>query len=271
MAQQNIYDNEIFFDGYKKIRDNAVNANNLFEIPALFALLPDLQDKRVLDLGCGFGEHCMEFVHMGASKVVGIDISEKMLEVARKENSDPKIEYLHMPMERLGEIEGKFDVVVSSLAFHYVEDFDGVVKNIYALLQDGGVFAFSQENPLCTCYSGNDGRWTRDADGNKLYVNLSNYGIESERESTWFVDGVKKYHRMFSTIVNTLTDTGFTIDKMIEPLPTDELLEKYPEYNDLFHKPDFLIIRAGKIEKRKKVNNIIAELIQTKYGGKDRI
>ena len=42
MAQQNIYDNEIFYDKYKKIRDYAVNANNLFEIPALFALLPDL-------------------------------------------------------------------------------------------------------------------------------------------------------------------------------------------------------------------------------------
>ena len=31
MAQQNIYDNEVFFDGYKKIRDNKINANNLFE------------------------------------------------------------------------------------------------------------------------------------------------------------------------------------------------------------------------------------------------
>ena len=52
MAQQNIYDNEIFFEGYKKIRDNKINANNLFEIPALFSMLPDLKNKRVLDLGC---------------------------------------------------------------------------------------------------------------------------------------------------------------------------------------------------------------------------
>ena len=51
MAQQNIYDNEIFFEGYKKIRDNKINANNLFEIPALFSMLPDLKNKRVLDLG----------------------------------------------------------------------------------------------------------------------------------------------------------------------------------------------------------------------------
>ena len=130
MAKQNIFDNEVFFEGYKKIRDNEVNANNLFEIPALRSLLPDLKGKRILDLGCGFGEHCVEFVAKGAEKVVGIDISEKMLEVAKKENSDPGITYILMPMEDIGSINEKFDVVISSLAFHYIEDFAGVVKNM---------------------------------------------------------------------------------------------------------------------------------------------
>lgn len=83
MAKQNIYDNEIFYEGYKKIRDNENNANNLFEIPALTSLLPELKDKRILDLGCGFGEHCIMFIEKGAASVVGIDISEKMLEVAK--------------------------------------------------------------------------------------------------------------------------------------------------------------------------------------------
>ena len=49
MAQPNIYDDEIFFEGYKKIRDNKINANNLFEIPTLFSMLPDLKNKRILD------------------------------------------------------------------------------------------------------------------------------------------------------------------------------------------------------------------------------
>ena len=95
MAKQNIYDNETFFEGYKKIRDNEANANNLFEIPALFSMMPDLTGKRVLDLGCGFGEHCMRCIRQGAEKVVGIDISEKMLEVARKEHSDAGITYVN--------------------------------------------------------------------------------------------------------------------------------------------------------------------------------
>lgn len=245
MAQQNIYDNEIFFEGYKKIRDNEVNANNLFEIPALFSMMPDLKGKRILDLGCGFGEHCKRFVDCGAEKVVGIDISEKMLKVAMAENSDPRITYINISMEEISQLKEKFDIVISSLAFHYVEDFEGVIRNIYNMLDDKGIFIFSQENPLCTCHSGGN-RWTRDEKGNKLYLNLSHYGVEGERESVWFVDNVKKYHRTFSTIINTLIGAGFSVEKMIEPLPTEELLEKYPDYRDLFHKPDFLLIKARK-------------------------
>ena len=245
MAQQNIYDNEIFFAGYKKIRENQVNANNLFEIPALFSMMPNLKDKTILDLGCGFGEHCKGFVESGAKKVIGIDISEKMLEIAKQENADSKITYINMPMENIFELTEKYDIVISSLAFHYVEDFAGVVKNIYNLLNENGTFIFSQENPLCTCHSGGQ-RWTKDENGNKLYLNLSNYGIEGERESIWFVDDVKKYHRTFSSIINTLIETGFKIGKLIEPLPTEDLLKKYPDYKDLFHKPDFLLVKCTK-------------------------
>lgn len=245
MAQQNIYDNEIFFAGYKKIRENQVNANNLFEIPALFSMMPNLKDKTILDLGCGFGEHCKGFVESGAKKVIGIDISEKMLEIAKQENADSKITYINMPMENIFELTEKFDIVISSLAFHYVEDFAGVVKNVYNLLNENGTFIFSQENPLCTCHSGGQ-RWTKDENGNKLYLNLSNYGIEGERGSTWFVDDVKKYHRTFSSIINTLIETGFKIEKLIEPLPTEDLLKKYPDYKDLFHKPDFLLVKCTK-------------------------
>lgn len=245
MAQQNIYDNATFFEGYKKIRENALNANNLFEIPALFSMMPDLKGKRVLDLGCGFGEHCKLFVDYGAEKVIGIDISSKMLEVARQENCDPKIVYINMPMENIAQINESFDVVVSSLALQYVEDFVGVVKNIYTLLDTDGIFIFSQEHPLVTCHSGGS-RWTRDENGEKKHVNLANYGVEGEREAKWFVDNVKVYHRTFSKIVNTLLEAGFSIENMIEPLPTLEMLERYPDYKDLLHKPDFLLMKVKK-------------------------
>lgn len=246
MAKQNIYDNETFFEGYRKLREREVNANVLFEIPTLHKLIPDLNGKRVLDLGCGMGEHCKDYINRGAKRVVGVDISEKMLEVARKENSDENILYLNIPMEDISSIDEKFDVVISSLAMHYIEDFDGVVKAVYSLLEDGGIFLYSQENPMNTCYSGSGSRWTLDENGVKIHANISNYCVEKRFDSTWFVDGVQKYHRMFSTIVNSLADAGFRIVRMEEPYPTKELVEKYPEYYDLYHKPDFLFVKSVK-------------------------
>lgn len=245
MTMQNIYDNEIFFNGYSKIRENENNANNMFEKPALFSLLPTLNNKTVLDLGCGYGEHCIHFVEEGAKRVVGIDISQKMLAIAKAEKAHQNISYLNMAMEDIGELQERFDIIVSSLAFHYVEDFKALIKNIYRLLNDGGVLAFSQEHPINTCFS--DGsRWTKDENGKKLFANISNYSVDGERESTWFVERVKKYHRTFSTIINTLIEAGFQIDKLIEPVPTPEILKENPDYKDLLHKPDFLLIKATK-------------------------
>ena len=249
MTMQNIYDNETFFNSYSKIRKNENNANNMFEKPALFSLLPTLNNKTVLDLGCGYGEHCIRFVEEGAKRVVGIDISQKMLAIAKAENAHQNILYLNMPMENIGELQERFDIVVSSLAFHYVKDFQALIKNIYRLLNDGGVLVFSQEHPINTCFS-TGSCWTKDENGEKLFANISNYSVDGERESTWFVDNVKKYHRTFSTIINTLVESGFQIERIVEPVPTPEILKENPDYKDLLHKPDFLLIKATKGKER---------------------
>ena len=242
---QNIYDDPTFFEGYSRLRERAVNANNLFEIPAMMSLLPELAGKRMLDLGCGTGERCAEYARRGASRVVGIDISEKMLAVARQKNADPRVEYRRLPIERVCELDSPFDLAVSSLALQYVEDFAGVVAAVYDLLTPGGRFVFSQESPINTCFTTGE-RWTKDAAGNKLYANLSNYSVDGVRESTWFVDGVKKYHRTFSSVINALADAGFVVERLLEPFPDEAMAREYPDYADLLHKPDFLLVRARK-------------------------
>ncbi len=206
-----------------------------------------IKDSVFIDLGCGSGERCVDYIKRGAVKVTGIDISEKMLSVAQSENSDPHITYLNMPMEDIDAINESFDMVISSLAIHYVEDFQGVVRNVYKLLNEGGIFIFSQEHPFTTCYSGTGDRWTCDENGKKLHVNISNYCVEGKKESKWFVEGVQRYHRMFSAIVHTLADNDFLIRKMKEPYPTEDFLRKYPEYYDLYHRPGFLIRKAVKL------------------------
>jgi len=244
LNRQNIYNDDVFFESYKQLRSRT-NANEIIEIPALFAMLPSLNGLRILDLGCGYGEHCVKYIEMGAEEVVGIDISEKMLEIANKENSSTRITYKKLAMEELVELDTYFDLVVSSLALHYVEDYKMVMEQVYRLLNSGGRFIFSQEHPFSTCFTYGS-RWTKDENGNKLYANISNYSINGKRESRWFNDGVIKYHRTFSSIVNTLIDSGFCIEQMSEPIPSEAVMNQHTEYMDNIHKPDFLLISVKK-------------------------
>lgn len=240
---QNIYDNHDFFDGYKKLRDNQYSANNLEEKPALFSLAPNLHNKAVLDLGCGYGENCAEFKALGATAVLGVDISEKMLTIATAEH--PDIEFIRADMADLSFLKRKFDVAFSSLALHYIEDFGTFVKDVYSLLNDGGYFIFSQEHPMTTAPIAG-ASWSRDPEGNVLHYNLTDYTRGGKRSTRWIVDGVEKYHRTFSEIINALVTAGFTIEKMLEPIPTKETIEHDKSWEKDLHKPNFLLIKTVK-------------------------
>ena len=240
---QNVYDDPIFFEGYRKLRSNQYSANNLEEKPAIFSLAPNLDGKTIIDLGCGYGENCAEFKAQGASAVLGVDISEKMLAIAQAEH--PDIEFIRADMSDLSFIKEKYDVIFSSLAVHYVEDFNSFVKDVYGVLNSGGYFIFSQEHPLTTApISG--ASWMRDKDGNVLHYKLTDYGSPGFRSTKWFVEGVEKYHRRFSDIVNTLCEVGFIIEKMIETTPDTEILKIDKSWEKDLHKPNFLLIKARK-------------------------
>jgi hypothetical protein len=71
---------------------------------------------------------------------------------------------------------------------------------------------------------------------------LSDYSLTGERKVSWIVDEVIKYHRTFSDIINALTKSGFYNDKMVEPIPSEEI----PAYKYDYHKPDFLVVKAIK-------------------------
>ena len=122
--KQNKYDDDRFFNKYSKMERSTNGLAGAGEWHVLKKMLPDFKGKRVLDLGCGFGWHCQYAVENGAISAVGVDISEKMLETAGEKNSHEKIRYRRCAMEDLDFPKESFDVVISSLAFHYVKDFE---------------------------------------------------------------------------------------------------------------------------------------------------
>jgi 2-polyprenyl-3-methyl-5-hydroxy-6-metoxy-1,4-benzoquinol methylase len=68
---QNIYDNPAFFEGYAQLPRSVQGLDGAPEWPALKSMLPDLNGKRVIDLGCGYGWFCRVARDLGASAVTG--------------------------------------------------------------------------------------------------------------------------------------------------------------------------------------------------------
>jgi SAM-dependent methyltransferase len=244
--QQNIYDNNEFFENYKNTRLSKNSFNELLEQPAMKKLIPDVQEKSVLDLGCGFGFNCKEFVELGAKSVVGIDLSEKMIAQANETNKLDNITYHTMSMMDIDTLNDKFDFVYSSLAFHYIEDFETLVSKIYSVLNDGGILLFSQEHPIVTAVKNDGDNYIKKLNGSIKGFLLNNYADMSIRKEKWFVDGVEKYHRTVSYIFNTLIKCGFAIEAVDEPLPSEEALKVREALKKEFIKPTFLIVKAKK-------------------------
>ena len=243
---RNIFDDQTFFENYRALRETDVNYNDQLEQPAMRRLLPDLTGKTVLDLGCGFGHNCAEFVRRGASVVIGLDLSRRMLEEAERTCSDPKITYLQRDMTDLCGLS-RVDLIYSSLAFHYVQDFECFARDLYDHLNPGGWLLFSQEHPLVTATLGGRQHYNRDESGKETAFTFSDYGRPGRREVFWFVEGVEKFHRRFSDIVNALCRAGFLPDEICEPLPEETADQRLPGIvRRETIKPTFLIVRAKK-------------------------
>ena len=85
---ENKYDEKVFFEKYGQMLRSQKGLAGAAEWGTLRGLLPSFEGKRVLDLGCGYGWHCIYAAQQGALRVVGVDISEKMLEIAREKTKE---------------------------------------------------------------------------------------------------------------------------------------------------------------------------------------
>lgn len=241
--KENKYDNEQFFIKYSEMERSRKGLEGAGEWHELQKMLPDFKAKKVLDLGCGYGWHCKYAAENGADFVLGTDISHRMLESARQKNHDEKIEYRCAAMEDLDFPAGMFDVVLSSLAFHYVEDFRTLVKNIAAWLKADGDFVFSVEHPVFTSYGTQD--WYYDDSGNILHFPVDRYYYEGKREAVFLGEKVVKYHRTLTTYLNTLLENGFVIQQVIEPQPPEEMMG-IAGMKDEMRRPMMLLVSAKK-------------------------
>jgi ubiquinone/menaquinone biosynthesis C-methylase UbiE len=215
---QNIYDNPEFFAGYQDLRRRAHKFHDLVIQPTLRGMMPPLEGKRVLDLGCGAGDLTRWLADHGALTVTGVDVSERMLEVARREVARPSVTFIRSSAEDAEFPTASFDLIVSSLMFHYVADLRTLFAKLRDWTQRGGALVFVMEHPIFTSSQGREGgQWVRDDTGRSVAWIVDNYAEEGRRVSRWLVDDVVRYHHTFASIVNGLIDAGFRITRVDEP------------------------------------------------------
>jgi 2-polyprenyl-3-methyl-5-hydroxy-6-metoxy-1,4-benzoquinol methylase len=241
---QNIYDDPDFFEGYRQLHRFNAGFGNAIEHAPFLDLIGSVEGRTVLDLGCGGGQLAHYLAEAGAVHVTAIDASQRMLEFANEHWSHARVTYIRASMEEAAFPATAFDLVVSSLAFHYVEDFGGLIGRIVSWLGPSGRLVFSTEHPIYAARATDSG-WTEDEQGNKAWA-IADYALEGLRERHWFVPGVRRYHRTMAAIFNMVIDAGMTIDRIYESHPSPEWLREHPEHAEELQRPMFLLVAARK-------------------------
>eukprot|EP00026_Physarum_polycephalum_P016798 Phypoly_transcript_17799.p1 GENE.Phypoly_transcript_17799~~Phypoly_transcript_17799.p1 ORF type:complete len:235 (+),score=30.46 Phypoly_transcript_17799:84-788(+) len=118
-------------------------------VPNHQALFDEIKGKKALDLACGEGLHARYLLEKGASKVVGVDISEAQIQLARSKDPNKSIEWICKDVMNLGKI-GEFDIISAAYLLNYAKDKNELLemcKNIKLNLSNSGKFYCSTVQP----------------------------------------------------------------------------------------------------------------------------
>ncbi|HEX4963062.1 MAG TPA: class I SAM-dependent methyltransferase [Thermoanaerobaculia bacterium] len=210
--------------------------NGYIEHPAIRKQLGEVSGKSVLDAGCGPGI-LADYLATHGAEVTAFDVSPKMIELARLRLGQRGRLFLADMAHPLSFLrDEEFDVVVSSLAMGYVEDWDALLKELWRVLKDHGRLVFTVQHPL-NAYLG--------------YKPATAFGVHYV-QATWTGFGgnpvvVPDYYRSFADIVNPLLRAGFRLKEIVDTRPLPALREKDPSrferYNTI---PIFLCVEAWK-------------------------
>ena len=215
--------------GYNKlarIYDKMANLVIEIEEPKVLRLLGDVKDKKILDAGCGTGRYSIILARKGA-QVYGIDISRKMLGIAKEKAEKKKLKINF----RIGDItnmpykDNQFDIVLSTLALDHVKNLKKAIHELIRVCKPKGKIIFSIMHPE---------------------IAKGNYVQFKTEEGMIYV---KRFEKKISDLVTTLNKSGARIDKIIEvKLPRKAEKIDPVTYMKLKEHNIILIVKATKLK-----------------------
>jgi SAM-dependent methyltransferase len=258
MAQTNDYDNWAAAR-QKELRAGEKLPHRYVEKPAMRKLLPRLEGKKVLLLGCGTGEESQLLAEFGASDMTGVDLSKESIRLAA--GTYPDVQFIVGDMHALDFTDESFDFIYSSLTLHYSDRPEHVYKELYRILKPGGQLQFSVGHPM---------RWaserieidgvtskimgySEDPKRPKLYGTYATFSPHSEAvfavpggtaangEVLSFWIGPPSMHFGY------LTKCGFVVEAFVETQTIEACKEVDPYYYERNHEfPQFTLFSARK-------------------------
>jgi len=231
------------------LRNGTQKSHAFIEKPAMYALLPDIQGKSVLCVGCGTGEECGELLGRGAN-VGGFDISEESVKLALQAFPEAKLQVMDMH-DLSAYSDEQFDFIYSSLTLHYSEKIDQILTQLHRVLKPGGHIQFSVLHPI---------KWAAEVkrspdDENKkafllgydkyqkpahIYGDYLNVTKVIQKPQNY--PEITYWNRPISDYLHILRKTGFELVDFVEPKAIPETERIHPEYAAIHSRiPQFMI------------------------------
>ncbi|MEC2057493.1 class I SAM-dependent methyltransferase [Peribacillus psychrosaccharolyticus] len=236
-----VYDNDDFLSTYLMRRKRQASPNNILEKPVLLQLIGEVRGKKVLDLGCGDAEIGKELLEAGCSFYEGVDGSVNMVGKAQQALTSESSRIHLASMEDWDFLRESYDLVISRLALHYLEDLQKVVQQIHHSLKPGGHFIFSVQHPILTSSINNpEGEQKRSSWLVDDYFKIGN------RTEKWMGKDVIKYHRTIEEYFRIINDCGFRVSTLKECTPQRKYFTSEEEYLRRMRVPVILLMSCEK-------------------------
>ena len=192
----------------------------------------DVAGMRLLDAGCGPGLYASELLARGAAEIVGFDASPEMVRLAHRRvpsRATFRTHRLGDPLDWLD--DASVDGALLALVIHHVDDRVGALREIHRVLRPGGFLVVSTHHPTSD--------WVRLG---------GSYFTTEKLDEVWSRGWRVRYWRQpLTATCEEFASAGFLIERLVEPLPTPEMAERFPEdHAKLLREPGFIDFRLRK-------------------------
>ena len=213
--------------GYKiwsKTYDTDWNPLIKLEERSLLNSIGNIRNKTVLDAGCGTGRVVLKILKKGA-KVYGIDISNEMLEIAKRKTTKykDKREFKLASVYDIPYGKNEFDLVVCNLVTSHLKNLNKALSEMARVLKPRGFLIISDLHPFAMKLGA----------GTVFFQNKKEYWI-------------RNYYHTLEEVFNVLKKNKLKISEIKEPKITKRIVPK--EEYQWIGKPGALIIKAGKVQ-----------------------